>query len=87
MHQKFKNEVETDKKDINYKIVLYHFLYQSQSFLDKDFFEANQDKNEQLVNNINDWLINLRNTAVKKRNFKNTKSEENNQCYWKNPWL
>ena len=59
---------------------MYHFIYQSQLFLEKYFFETNQEKNEQLVNNINDWLIDLRNVVVKK-------SEENSQCYIKNPWF
>ena len=40
--------------------------YQIPSFLVKDLLEANQAKNEQLVNNINDGLTDLRNAIVKK---------------------
>ena len=35
-------------------------------FLTKDLIRATQAKNEQLVNNVNDGLIDLRNAAIKK---------------------
>ena len=35
-------------------------------FLAKDLIRATQAKNEQLVNNVNDGLIDLRNTIIRK---------------------
>ena len=36
----------------------------------KNLLDANQDKNEQLVNNINDGLIDLGNTIIRKKILK-----------------
>ena len=69
LHRKFRNEIETDEKDINDKIDRYYFNYQRLSFLAKYLLDANQDENEQLVNNINGRLIDLRNAVVKKEIF------------------
>ena len=44
----------------------YYFKYQNPSFLAKDLIRAKQAKNGQLLNNINDGLIDLRNTIIKK---------------------
>ena len=43
-----------DEKDINDKIFWNYFKYKNPSFYGKDLIRAKQDKNEQLVNNIND---------------------------------
>ena len=40
--------------------------YQNLQFLAKDLIRATQGKNEQLVNNVNDGLIDLRNTIIRK---------------------
>ena len=45
--------------------------YQNPSFLAKDLNRATQDKNEQLVNNVNDGLINLRNAITRKEILEN----------------
>ena len=39
-------------------------------FLAKDLIRAKQEKNEQLVNNINDQLIDLRNAFIEKKFLK-----------------
>ena len=52
------NEIAVDEKD---EI----FWYQNPSLLAKDLIRAKQAKNEQLVNNINDELIDLKNTIIK----------------------
>ena len=44
-------------------IIRVHCIY-------KNLLDANQDKNEQLVNNINDGLIDLANTIIKKKTLK-----------------
>ena len=41
-------------------IIRVHCIY-------KNLLDANQDKNEQLVNNINDGLIDLRNNIIRKK--------------------
>ena len=57
------SEIIAGKKDINNKIFLSYFRYQNPLFLVRDLISAEQDKNEKLVNNINDGLIDLRNSV------------------------
>ena len=67
MQHKFLNEIITDKKDRNYEIFWKNFQYQNPSFFAKDLITSNhQAKNEQLVNNIDDGLIDLRNAIIRK---------------------
>ena len=54
------NEIIADGKDTNDKIFRKYFKYQNPSLLAKDLIRAQQVKNEQFVNNINDELIHLR---------------------------
>ena len=60
------SEIIAGKKDINNKIFLNYFRYQNPLFLVRDLISAEQDKNEKLVNNINDGLIDLRNSVDRK---------------------
>ena len=60
-------KLKLTKKDINDEMFWNYFKYQSLSFLEKDLLEAKQAKNEQLVNNINDTLIDLRNVFIRKK--------------------
>ena len=53
------------KKDINDEIFSNYFKYQNPSLLARDLIKATQAKNEQLVNNVNDGLIDLRNIIRK----------------------
>ena len=69
MRQEFLNQIVADKKDINDEIFWNCFKYQNPSFLSKDLIRAKQAKNEQLVNNFNDELIDLRN-AINKMKMK-----------------
>ena len=59
MKEEITNEIIVDKKDVNYDIFWKHFKYQNPSFLAKNVIRAKQPKNEQLVNNIDDGLIDL----------------------------
>ena len=54
------NEIIEHGKDTNDKIFRKYFKYQNPSLLAKDLIRAQQVKNEQFVNNINDELIHLR---------------------------
>ena len=60
------DEIIADEKVINNEIFSNYFKYQNPSFLEKDLISAKQNKNEKLVNNINNGLINLRNDINRK---------------------
>ena len=64
--QVFMNEIKAGDKYINDETFWNYFMYQNRSFLAKDLIVAKQAKNEQLVNNINGELIDLRNAIIKK---------------------
>ena len=66
MQQEFIDEIITAKKDINNEVFLDYFKYQNPSFLVKDLISAKQNKNEKLVNIINNRLIDLRNGINRK---------------------
>ena len=59
-------KLQLTKKDINDEIFWNYFKDQNSSFLARDLTKAKQAKNEQLEININDQLLNLRNTIIKK---------------------
>ena len=60
------NKIIADKKDTRIEIFLDYFKYQNRSFFVKDLISANQNKNEKLVNSINNGLIDLRNNINRK---------------------
>ena len=68
---KIKLEFIANEKDINYEIFWDYFKYQNPSFLAKDLIRATPDKNEQIVNNVNDGFIDLRNDINRKENPEN----------------
>ena len=60
------NEIIDDKKDTNNDIFWKYFQYQNPLFLAKDLIKANHAKNEQLVTNIDDGFVDLRNVINRK---------------------
>ena len=60
------NEIIAHKKDFNNEIFWDYFKYKNLSFLAKVLIRATQDKHEQLVNNVNVRLIELRNSIIRK---------------------
>ena len=66
VQQEFMIEIIADEKDIDDEIFWNYFRYQNPSFLAKDLIRVKQDKNEQLVNNISDRMIDLRNAIIEK---------------------
>ena len=60
------NEIKPGEKDINDEIFWNYFKDQNPSFLAKDLISVTQAKNEQLVNNANDGLIDLRIAIIRK---------------------
>ena len=51
------NGILADEKDENNQIFLDYFKYQNPSFLVKDLISTMQNKNEKLVDNIHNQLI------------------------------
>ena len=60
LQQKCINEIISDKKDINNETFLDCLKYQNVLSLVKDLVSIKQKKNEKLVKNINNTLIDLR---------------------------
>ena len=54
------------KKKINEQIFNEFFNYQYPSFLVKNLYGDNQNKNDKIIKNINESLINLRNSINNK---------------------
>ena len=73
MREKFLNEIKIEEKNKNYQIFNELFNYHGPSFLVRDLHEDNQNKNDKIVKNINESLINLRNSI----NSKETPENEN----------
>ena len=59
-----------EEKDTNDEIFWNYFKYQNPSILAKDLIRATQAKNQQLVNNANDGLIDLRTAINSKKSLK-----------------
>ena len=60
------HEIIAKEKDVNYEIFWNYFKYQNPLLSEKDLIRATQTKNEQLVNNVNDGLIDLRSIIIRK---------------------
>ena len=61
MEQEFINKIVTEEKAINNDIFLDYFKYQNPSLLVKELISTKQNKNEKIVNNIDNGLIDKRN--------------------------
>ena len=59
-----------EEKDTNDEIFWNYFKYQNPSILAKDLIRATQAKNQQLVINVNDGLIDLRTAINSKKSLK-----------------
>ena len=81
------NEITTDEKDINNEIFLNYFKYQNQLFVETDLIRAAWAKNETLLINFNDGLINSNNAINKKEIPENENPKKSSQCCWKNHQL
>ena len=60
------NEIKNEGKNIIEQIFNEFFNYHYPSFLVKDLYEDNQNKNDEIVKNINESLVNLRNSMNSK---------------------
>ena len=66
MKKEFLNAIIAKEKDINDQIFWNRLKHQNLSFLGKDLIRATEAKNEQLAKNVNDALIDLRNSFTRK---------------------
>ena len=73
MQQEFINEIIANEEDINDELFWNYFKYQNPLFLAKYLIRAKQAKNEQLPNNADNELIDLRNSFIKKEISENEK--------------
>ena len=64
------NEITADKKYINDKTFWNYFRYHKPLLLSKDLIRAKEAKNEQLVNNLNDRLIEKEKKLLEKKFLK-----------------
>ena len=67
LREKFLNEIKNGQKNMNEEILHEFFNNRYPLFLVKGLYEDNQNKNEKLVKNINESLINLRNSINSKK--------------------
>ena len=66
MLEEFLNKIKNEEKNVSEQIFNEFFNYPYPSFLVKDLYEGNQNKNDKIVKNINESLINLRNSINSK---------------------
>ena len=64
--EEFLNEIKYEGKTINEKIFRDYFLFQSRSYLTKVLYDSGKIKNDKIVKNINNGLIELRNSINSK---------------------
>ena len=57
LSENFFNEKKNEEKNINEQIFKKTFNYSSPSFLVKDLYEDNQNKNDKIVKSINESLV------------------------------
>ena len=70
------NKIIAYEEDINNEIFINYFNYQNPLRLVKDLISTKQDKNEKIVSNNNDRLIDLRNGINRKIISENEKTKK-----------
>ena len=75
------NEIKNEGKNIIEQIFNEFFNYHYPSFLVKDLYEDNQNKNDEIVKNINESLVNLRNSMNSKEIPENENPEKKKGQY------
>ena len=76
LRKKCKDVIITAEKYINDEIFWKYSNHPTPLYLLHDLLEAKQAKNEELVNNINDGLVDLRNAIIKKEISGNENSKK-----------
>ena len=86
MCEEFLNKIKNDGRNIK-QIFNEFFNYQNPSFLVKDLYEDIQNKNDKVVKNINESLINIINSINLKEVPENENLKKIVRIAEKNPWL
>ena len=60
MLEEFLNKIKNEEENINKQICKEYFGYESPSFLVRDLYESNQNKNDMIIKYLNESLIDLR---------------------------
>ena len=71
LEKQFMHGIIADEKDINNEILLSCLNIKKPLFLVKDLISTKQNKNDKLVNNVNNRLTDLRNGINRKKILKN----------------
>ena len=71
MREEFLNKIKDEEKYVNEEILKEYFNYQSPSFLVKDLYEDNHNKNDIIVKCLNESWIDLRNSINSKEIHEN----------------
>ena len=79
MFKNFLNEIKNEEKNIHEQIIREYFNCQSPSFLVKDLYEGNQNKNDISVKYLRESLINLGNSINSKEIPENENPPKNSQ--------
>ena len=61
LHEEFLNKIENEEKNVNEQIFKEYFGCEFPSFLVKDLYESNKNKNDMIVRYLYESLIDLRN--------------------------
>ena len=66
MREELLNKTKKEDKNINEEIFRYYFLYQTPSYLTKVLYDSDEIKNNEIIKNINNGMIELRNSINSK---------------------
>ena len=64
--EEFLNEIKNEEKNVNEQIFRDNSLFQSRSYLTKVLYDSDEIKNDKIIKNINNGLIELRNSINSK---------------------
>ena len=71
MCEEFSNKIKNGEKNINEEIFRNYFLYQTLSYLKKVLYESDEIANYEIIKNVNNGLIELRNSINSKEILEN----------------
>ena len=71
MCEEFSNKIKNGEKNINEEIFRNYFLYQTLSYLKKVLYESDEIANYEIIKNVNNELIELRNSIISKEILEN----------------
>ena len=76
MREEFLNKTINEEKNINEQIFRNYLLYQTPSYLTKVLYDRDEIKNNEIIKNINNGMIELRNSINSKEILENENPEK-----------